>query len=257
MREQFVHTISEVMKLDERVVLLLGDIGVYGFRDLFKEYPDRCINVGICEQSMISMAAGLSMAGLIPIIHSIAPFVVERCYEQIKDDFGYQQLGGTIISVGASSDYKNLGYTHYCPADVAILSQIPDIQIFVPGTGKEFQTLFKKTYGNGKLKYFRLSAKENKESQKVKVGHGVCLKTSNTDFRVIAIGNTLDITLLATQDLDVSVTYETMVDNFKDRKAFYVEPYYSENFGMSVPKQYEPFDFDVLVLRDKILKWIQ
>ncbi len=86
------------MDRDERIVVLLGDIGVFAFQDVFTKYPNRCFNIGICEQSMVGMAAGLSMAGLIPIVHTIEPFLVERAFEQIKDDFGYQELKGTIHS---------------------------------------------------------------------------------------------------------------------------------------------------------------
>ena len=73
MRKQFVSTISEIVERDERLVLLLGDIGVFGFRELFSAFPERVRNIGILEQSTISLGAGLSMEGLIPVIHTIAP----------------------------------------------------------------------------------------------------------------------------------------------------------------------------------------
>jgi len=92
-RKQFVKTVEEILGKNEKVVLLLGDIGVFGFRESFKLYPTRVYNIGILEQSTISVASGLSMTGLIPIIHTIAPFITERCFEQIKNDFGYQKLG--------------------------------------------------------------------------------------------------------------------------------------------------------------------
>ena len=98
-----------------------------------KKHPLRAHNIGILEQSTIGLAAGLSLAGHFPIVHTIAPFLVERAYEQIKIDLGYQQLGSNLVSVGGSYDYAGLGCTHHCPADVGILNKIPGIEIIVPG----------------------------------------------------------------------------------------------------------------------------
>ena len=120
MRKQFIETVEAIIKEDERAVLLLGDIGVFGFRKIFETHKERVFNIGILEQSTISMASGMAMTGLIPIVHTIAPFLVERGLEQLKIDFGYQKLGGNFVSVGASYDYAALGCTHHCPGDVGI-----------------------------------------------------------------------------------------------------------------------------------------
>ena len=116
MRKQFAKTTQEILVQDKKTILLLGDIGVFAFRNSFELYPERVYNIGILEQSMVSVAAGLALTGFIPIVHTIAPFTTERCLEQIKDDFGYQGLGGNIVSVGASYDYAALGCTHHCRA---------------------------------------------------------------------------------------------------------------------------------------------
>src|ERR1035437_3614724 len=137
MRKQFVVTVESLMAQDERLVLLLGDIGVFGFRHAFAQYPRRVYNIGILEQSSVSMAAGLAKEGFIPIFHSIAPFVVERAFEQIKIDFGYQNLGGIFVTVGASYDYAALGCTHHCPGDVALMKTIPNMRSEERRVGKE------------------------------------------------------------------------------------------------------------------------
>ena len=108
MRKQFVKTVENILNADDKSVLLLGDIGVFGFRNAFKDHPTRTYNIGILEQSTIGLAAGLSKTGLIPFVHTIAPFIVERSLEQLKIDFGYQNLNGNFISVGASYDYSTL-----------------------------------------------------------------------------------------------------------------------------------------------------
>ena len=170
MRKQFAKTVSEIFKKDKKVVALLGDIGVFSFRDLFKFYPKRIYNIGILEQSMISMAAGLSNEGFKPIVHTIAPFMVSRALEQLKIDFGYNKLGGNFVSIGASYDYAALGCTHHCPEDINLMHNIPNMEIVVPGNSKEFNQLFNQSYKNNKPTYFRLSDYENEHGFDVKFG---------------------------------------------------------------------------------------
>jgi len=235
MRKQFTATIENILDNDDKLVLLLGDIGVWGFKNALENYPDRVYNIGILEQSTIGLASGLAMTGFIPVVHTIAPFLVERSFEQLKLDFGYQMLGGNFVSVGGSYDYAALGCTHHCPADVSILKNIPGMEIIVPGTPEEFDRLFKQTYSDGKPTYFRLSERSNSESQKVEFGKADIIK-SGKDATVVAIGPTLKPVLEAVKDLDVTVLYystlipfdaETLKDNSESGKILLCEPYYS------------------------------
>jgi len=106
MRKQFVTTIQDTMSKDDNLCLLLGDIGVFGFSKCFELYPDRTYNIGILEQSTISLASGMSKANMIPVVHTIAPFIVERAFEQLKTDFGYQNLNGNFINIVNLSCFK-------------------------------------------------------------------------------------------------------------------------------------------------------
>lgn len=155
MRLQFPKTILEIMDKDNRVVVLLGDIGINAFKDVFEKYPKRIYNVGILEQSMVGMAAGLAMAGFIPIIHTIEPFLVERAFEQIKDDFGYQELKGNIIGVDVSESSSNLGYTHQCPYAIEMMNRIKGMETFEPQSADEFDNDLKESYDKS-LNYFRI-----------------------------------------------------------------------------------------------------
>lgn len=262
MRKQFVITVEKILSKDKNVILLLGDIGVYGFKNAFELYPNRVYNIGILEQSTIGLASGLSMSGLVPIVHTIAPFVTERCFEQIKDDFGFQKLGGNIVSVGASYDYSPLGCTHQSPADVGILMNIPDIQIIVPGTSKEFDTLFKKSYANGKIKYFRLSERENQNKIAVKFGKANVIKKGKLGT-VIAVGPLLDKVVNATKNLDVTIIYlttirpfdaKTMKENITGNKVLICEPYYSGAITEDVINSVSgPLKIDFLGISKKFL----
>src|ERR1051326_5034495 len=159
MREQMGQTVRALLESDERLVVVLADISAQYFAGT--AHPERVINVGIMEQTMVSVAAGLALEGFIPVLHSIVPFLVERPFEQIKDDFCYQRLGGNFISIGASYDYSTEGMTHHGSADVPILHSLPGMQIVVPGTAGEFDRLFCEAYANGSPTYFRLDATNN------------------------------------------------------------------------------------------------
>ncbi len=234
MRRQLVETIECVMAEDERLVLLLGDIGVWGFRNAFARFPGRVHNIGILEQATISMAAGLAAEGFIPVFHSIAPFVVERAYEQIKIDFGYQRLNGVLISVGASYDYAALGCTHHCPEDVAILKAIPGMRIVVPGAASEFDGLFRQAYQGDQPIYFRLTEQAHTSSISVVFGQATVVREGMLGT-IVVVGPLLETVLKACCDMDVTVLYYTTLEPF-DRSTLYtnsktdriavVEPFY-------------------------------
>lgn len=157
LRGQFAKTVHDLSKFDEDIVVVVGDISHGIFQPFAKEFPARYFNIGICEPSMVSACAGLSKVGLNPVIHTIAPFLIERSFEQIKLDFEYQQQNGNFVSVGGTFDYSQLGCSHHCYSDVSTLKQLPSAKIFLPGSPKEFDFLFKENYKEPGIKYYRLT----------------------------------------------------------------------------------------------------
>lgn len=242
MRDRMGRVVSELIEADEKVALILSDISTTYFDDAFKKYPERVMNLGIMEQTAVSLAAGFALEGFHPIIHSITPFVVERPFEQIKDDFCYQGLGGSLISIGASYDYGTDGMTHHGCADVPILKSLPRMEICVPGTADEFETLLRQTYSNGAPTYIRTAAQQNSTSRSVTFGK-LHVEREGREGVVLAVGPMLDRTLAAVADLDLTVLYATTVLHFDEetlRSAVansspnitLVEPYYE---GALVP----------------------
>ena len=234
MRKAFAQSLSRELMENEFSALLLGDIGVHAFRESFEKFPERVYNIGILEQSMVSLAAGMALEGFIPTIHTIAPFVVERAFEQIKVDFGYQKLPGNLVTVGGSVDYAALGCTHHCPGDIGIMLNIPDVQIIVPGTGEEFDSLYRETSRNESFTYSRLSELSNSTAHPVKFGKGLVVK-QGSKATVLCVGPTLDMTIEACRDLDVSILYFTTIFPFDSEiiksicttgKILLVEPFY-------------------------------
>ncbi len=242
MREQMVRTLQDLLERDERLVVLLGNISASLFeKKLFRQNPPRIYDLGILEQALISIAAGMAAEGLIPVTHSIAPFLVERPFEQLKDDFCYQQLGGNFISIGATYDYSSDGMTHQAPGDVQILRSLPGMQIVVPGTAREFDMLFRESYANGSPTYFRTSAGSNAEDFAVRFGRAEMVRSGSL-ATVVAVGPALAPTLAATEGMDVTVLYystavpfdgETLRTASPHGRIVLVEPFYA---GTLVPE---------------------
>lgn len=234
MRQQMVKTLEELLAYDEQVVVVLAEISYTLFNKNSLVFSERILNLGILEQTMVSAAAGLAIEGFIPAVHSITPFLVERPFEQLKDDFCYQQLGGNFISTGASYDYSTEGMTHHSPGDVQILRSLPGMQIVVPGAPGEFDTLFREAYANGSPTYYRLTVKNNPIEYPVRFGEMIIVKQGKL-ATVLAVGPMLSSVLPAVEDMDVAVLYCTTVAPFdgetlrkvcQNSNIVIVEPFY-------------------------------
>jgi len=207
MRKQFRDTVIALAEQDDGIVMVLGDVSVYLFNDFKEKYPDRFYNMGICENTLVSVAAGLSSQGLFPFVHSIAPFITERSFEQIKLDMCYNQFGGNIVSCGASFDYAWDGATHHCYTDLAILRLLPGMEVIQPGSNKEVDILIRSQYRNGKPTYFRLSDHPHDIDIPVEFGKGVVLKDSGSTVTVMTAGPLLGNVLEACRDLEINLVY--------------------------------------------------
>ena len=202
-RQQFADTMLEVGQKDPDLVVLIGDISHFALQPFAQACPGRFYNIGICEPTIVSMGAGLAKAGLYPVMHTIAPFLIERSFEQIKLDFCYQHLGGNLVSVGSAFDYANLGCTHHCYDDWALIKSLPGTQIIYPATSIEFDALFRQTYRNDNLTLFRLPESQHGyefvESD-LQVGKSIKI-TDGRNLTIIATGPHLQDALDARTEL--------------------------------------------------------
>lgn len=129
MRDAFFITLLEEARKDESLVVLTGDHGAFPLVDFARELPKQYFNVGIAEQNMVSVAAGLAAAGLNPFVYGIAPFVSIRVLEQLTLDVCANSLPVHIVSVGAGFTYSTDGPTHHGLQDLAAVSSIPGMTI--------------------------------------------------------------------------------------------------------------------------------
>lgn len=207
MRRQFKDTVQDLALTENSLVLLFGDVSVYLFRDFQALYPTRFYNLGICENTIISTAAGLASQGLTPVAHTIAPFLTERCYEQIKLDLCYNNFACNIVTCGASFDYAWDGATHHCFTDLGILRMLPNIEVFQPGSSKEFDALFRQRYKSSSPKYFRLSDFPHAVDIDAVYGKGVVLLERGAQTTVVTSGPILGNVLEACKGLNVNLIY--------------------------------------------------
>ena len=238
MRKIFPKTIDELMQKDKRIFCLLGDIGVFSFRDIFKKFKNRILNMSTMEQTMIGFSAGLSKAGYIPIVHSITPFLILRALEQIKIDLVYNKLSCNIVSVGASNDYSKLGTTHHCFEDISTLSNYNDINLFLPSSPQELKFLLKKNYNNNEINYFRISENINRKIVK----QNCYLKFDKNTKLVIIVGNAISEKPLIHKKNDIyyinSLT-KNMNLNFIKRyqNVIIIEPYFGNILERKIRKK--------------------
>lgn len=142
MRNRFASAFYELGKNDPNLVIVVADISPAGSIAQFREeFPERFINTGVSEQSMIGIAAGLALRGMRPFAYTIATFALYRPFEFIRDDIAYQNLPVTVVGVGGGVTYSTLGSTHHAMEDIAIATAIPGMQVLVPCDPEEAELI--------------------------------------------------------------------------------------------------------------------
>ncbi len=159
MRNAFADEIEQLAAEDPRIVLLSGDIGNRLFDKFKARFPDRFYNCGVAEANMITMAAGLAMTGLRPVVYTIASFLIYRPYEQIRIDIGYHNLPVTLVGVGGGLSYASNGVTHHSTEDIAVMRAIPTFQIFSAGDTWEVRAGLSAAVRSNKPTYLRIGKK--------------------------------------------------------------------------------------------------
>jgi transketolase len=132
-RTAFIKTLTELAALDDRIMLLTGDLGFGVVESFANQFRDRFINVGVAEQNMTGVAAGLALSGRIVFTYSIANFPTLRCLEQIRNDVCYHNANVKVVSVGGGFAYGSLGMSHHATEDLAVMRAIPNMTVVAPG----------------------------------------------------------------------------------------------------------------------------
>ncbi|MDJ0393685.1 transketolase [Rhodococcus sp. G-MC3] len=240
-RERFYRLVPQLLRENSNVALVLAEIGAgYLGPDIGADVRDRVINVGIREQLLVSLAGGLALAGMRPIVHTFAPFLLERPFEQVKLDFGHQGIGGILVSSGGSYSMAAAGETHFGARDVALLDTLDGWTVHVPGHADEAEEALRSAIATDDLVYIRLDGKSNQRRYS-KSAEFTVLRTGSSGT-VVAVGPMADAVLAATEGRDLTVLYAETIRPFDARTLrstltapdiAIVEPYLA---GTSVPR---------------------
>lgn len=161
MRDAFMNALTAKAVEDERINLIIADIGFKVVDPFVAQVPNQFLNAGIAEQTMIGVAAGMATLGKKVFAYSLGNFPTIRCLEQIRNDVCYHDLDVTMVSVGAGLAYGSLGYTHHTVEDIAIMRSLPNMKVYSPADAQEVRGLVDVIMNEPGPKYVRLG--KNKE----------------------------------------------------------------------------------------------
>jgi transketolase len=159
MRNAFADEVTQLAKTDPRVMLLSGDIGNKLFDPFKKVDSKRFLNCGIAEGNMMSVAAGLALNGLRPVVYTITPFTTTRCFEQIRVDVCYHEAPVIIVGTGSGLSYAELGPTHHSLEDLAIMRSLPGMQVIAPCDATEMRLALRAALNSSQPTYIRIGKK--------------------------------------------------------------------------------------------------
>lgn len=201
MRTNFINQLIEEARHNDKIFLLVGDLGYHVIEPFAEEFPDRFLNVGIAEQNMAGIAAGLAMTGYNVYFYSIGNFPTIRCLEQIRNDIAYHQANVKVVSVGAGYAYGSLGATHQATEEIGALRVLPNMVVATPGDPLEARAITKISASYDGPMYIRLGKAGEKtvhseDSIDLKIGD-ICsvITREGNQTAVFACGNILDAAL--------------------------------------------------------------
>ncbi len=157
MRNAFVNTVLAAVPEREDLFVVSGDAGLGVFDDFSRERPDRFVNMGVAEQNAIGFASGLALTGWKVYYYNIVPFVLYRCYEQVRNDICYQEVPVTLVGIGSGLTYSPQGMTHYSLEDLGVARTLPNLTVISPADPVEARAAAEYSLGAAGPVYVRLA----------------------------------------------------------------------------------------------------
>ncbi len=192
MRNSVANYIKELAKKDKKLFVIAGDAGL-GVWDDFKK-SEQFINPGVNEQLDVGFAAGLSLMGHKVIYYNIAPFVIMRPYEFVRNDICYQELPVILIGTGSGITYAPAGVTHYALEDITIALSMPNLQIFSPADPVEAVECFKYAYHSKNPSYIRIAKSGEKvlHKENIDITKPIFINKTNSDAILLLHSSIVD-----------------------------------------------------------------
>jgi transketolase len=204
MRNAFAEELVTLAEHDTRVVLLSGDIGNKLFDGFKEKFPTRFFNCGVAEANMMSVAAGMALSGLKPVVYTIAPFVTYRCFEQIRIDVCYHNVPVVIVGVGGGLSYASLGPTHHSCEELGCLRLLPNLVVASAADPFEVKSLLRSALKGNSPCYLRIGKKGEKNVHvsppQIELGDCLCLAPGK-DLVLLSSGTMLETTVHVAKEL--------------------------------------------------------
>lgn len=204
MRTAFIRTLIDLARDNNRIFLVVGDLGYSVIEPFAQEFPDRFINSGVAEQNMTGIATGLALCGKIVFTYSIGNFATIRCLEQIRNDVCYHNANVKIVTVGGGLAYGALGVTHHATEGMAIMRALPNMTVIAPGDPVEAALATRAIVEQPGPSYLRLCKTGepiiHKDTPDFQIGRAIMVRDGN-DITLISTGGMLDNTLKAAEQL--------------------------------------------------------
>jgi transketolase len=156
MQRAYINTMYQLMSENPDVVLLMADSGTAYDTMLMNDFPDQYVNVGIAEENLIGMAAGMAAGGKIPFVFSNGAFLAYRGFEFIRDDICLQKNNVKLIGMGSGLSISSLGPSHHTTEDIGVLRTLPGLIVLSPATPKELAAVIKYAYQRDGAFYIRM-----------------------------------------------------------------------------------------------------
>jgi len=204
MRNIFIKKLIERAKKNKNIYFLTADLGYSSFEIFKNKFPNRFINVGVAENNMIGIAAGLALLNKEVYVYSIVPFLVFRSLEQIRNNICNTNLNVKIMGGGGGFSYGEQGISHNTSEDLSIMNTLPNLKVFAPGLKNETELMLDVMFKNVGPSYMRLGKVSNfnyniKKSS-YKIGNGI-LVNEGKDLIIISCGNILENVMEVIQNL--------------------------------------------------------
>lgn len=197
LREQYAKQLVEEGIKNDQIIVLDGDLKESTYSNRFEElFPERFIDMGISEQNMVGVAAGLARCGKIPVVHSFAAFISMRACEQVRTDIAFQKLNVKLVVSHAGVSAASAGTTHHTIEDIAILRSMPNMKVLVPGDALDMKNCVKEMFETEGPVYLRISASNepriilndnlhiNGNAYKINIGKKIAIFTTGVTLSI-------------------------------------------------------------------------
>lgn len=194
MRNTVAKELSLYAENGEDFIVLTADLGYSVFDNFSQNNPEKFYNMGIAENTSVGVAAGLALGGKRVLVYSISAFLVNKCFEQIRDDICYHDLPVVLIGTGSGFSYGHAGYSHFSIEDVALLRTIPNLTIISPSDPHELAMLLRDSATYKHPVYFRIGKNGEKTFNKhreIRIGNAYFI-TEEKDIAIISHGNIIE-----------------------------------------------------------------